>query len=189
MHPTTSELLGRRDGDGSLAVRDGLRALPELEPPPGSWDRILAEHRRRRRARVAWQAAAGAAVLAIATLVPVVGVRSPSAPASPPQAGSGADVGELVAASRELERVLRAPALQSPVLRPEEAARIVELEDRIAVIDVELGAVGPRPTSGRAVVLWSDRVELLDELVRARAGVEGSGDVVVAVKQTNGREP
>ena len=69
------------------------------------------------------------------------------------------------------------------------AARIVELEDRIAVIDFELETVGPRPTSGRTVVLWSDRVELLDELVRARAGVEGSGDVVVAVKRTNGREP
>ena len=189
MHPMTRELLAPAGDDDSLAVREGLRALPELSPPPGAWDRILAVHRRRQRARIAWRAAAAAAVVAVGVVLTAVGPRPPASPPAQAGAGSTEHLRDLVAASRDLERVLRTPALQSPVLRPAEAARIVALEDRIAVIDVELGVVGPGPVGDRAVVLWTDRVELLDQLVRARTGFAESGDVGWAVNRTDGREP
>lgn len=189
MHPTTSELSGQRDGEGSLALRAGLQTLPELQPPPGAWDRILAEHDRRRRVKLARQAAAAAMVL-VTSVVLIVISRQPQAPsASRAHTGPSGDIRELVAASRDLENVLRAPALQSPVLRPVEAARIVALEDRIALIDVELGAMGTRPAGDRTLALWSDRVEALDQLVRVRTGIDGAGTMVTVVNRTNGREP
>lgn len=189
MHQKTSELLGPGDGDGARAVREGLRALPQLTPPPGVWHRVCTAHSRRQRARRVWNAAAGAAVTATAALLAAVGLRISSEPFSRPGIGAAGELRDLVAASGELERVLRTPALQSPVLRPAEAARIVALEDQIAMIDAELGVVGPRPDGHRAVVLWADRVELLGQLVRARTGLEGTGDIVRAVNQNNGREP
>lgn len=188
MDPTTSELLERRHDDGSLAVRNGLRALPELAPPPGAWDRIFAEHRRRRRTRMAWRAAA-AAVIVVAVLMTAAGHLWSPMPRPNAATGSIADVRDLVDASHDLERVLRTPALQSPVLRPVQAARIVALEDQIAVIDAELGALGPRLGNDRAAVLWSDRVEILDKLVRARGGVVETQDIRPALHEANGREP
>ena len=189
MHRTTRELLAPPGDNGSLAVREDLRALPELSPPAGAWDRILAEHRRRQRARIAWRAAAAAAVVAVGVLLTAVGPRPPASPSTRAGAGSTERLRDLVVASRDLERVLRTPALQSPVLRPAEAARIVTLEDRIAAIDAELEFVGPGLVGDRAVVLWTDRVELLDQLVRERSGFAELGDTDWAVNRTDGREP
>jgi hypothetical protein len=79
-------------------------------------------------------------------------------------------VEQLSNASRELEWVLRDGSLRSPVLSPRQAAMIVELEDRIALVDLAIAQSRETEPDVRAVALWSDRVELLDALVTARSG-------------------
>jgi len=201
MHLRTEQLLALRDGEGPPEDRHHLRecpqcarevealgelravlqGLPALEPPAAAWPGILAEHRRRQRARqrLAWAAAAAALLVMAVTaglLLRPTTTRSSALPAPRP-----ADLAELMAASRELEMVLRSPSLRSPVLRPAEAARIVALEDQLALVDTQLVAVQAGPSRERALALWSDRVELLDQLVRARGRYDGRGELQNAV--------
>jgi len=201
MHPTTEDLLALRDGEGAPERRRHLlqcpecarqlasmnelqlelRGLPALEPPAGGWGRILAEQRRQQRARSAlvW-AAAAAALLVMAVTVGVALRPAPNRPTGTP-AGRADDLAGLMTASRELEMVLRSPSLRSPVLRPAEAARIVALEDQLALIDIQLVAVQAGPSRDRELELWSDRVELLDQLVRVRGRHDGGGELQNAV--------
>ena len=193
MHLTTEQLLALRDGEVAPepgrhllqcpecarrveemeVLRSALCGLPALEPPAVAWEGILAEHRRRQRARqrLAW-AAAAAALLVMAVTAGLL-LRPTTTRSSAPPAPRPADLAELMAASRDLEMVLRSPSLRSPVLRPAEAARIVALEDQLALVDTQLVAVQAGPSRERALVLWSDRVELLDQLVRARGRYNG----------------
>lgn len=193
MHPTTEDLLALRDGEGAPEhrrhllqcpecasrltamdeLRSSLRRLPALEAPAGGWERILAEQRRRRVRRQLTRLGVAAALLLLAVTAGVV-LRLPES-SRPGLPGVRADdIEELMIASRELETVLRSPSLRSPVLRPAEAARIVALEDRLALVDTQLVAVQVRTSPERALALWSDRVELLDQLVRARGRYDGA---------------
>jgi hypothetical protein len=63
---------------------------------------------------------------------------------------------------------------------------IVELEDRIALVDLALAQHTDRQPDERAVVLWSDRVELLDALVTARSGESREFGVIHAVNRNQG---
>jgi hypothetical protein len=89
-------------------------------------------------------------------------------------------VEQLSKASRELEMVLQDGSLRSPVLSPRQAAMIVELEDRIALVDLALSESRESEPDVRAVALWSDRVELLDALVTARSSEERNDSIVWA---------
>lgn len=209
MHPKLDELLALRDGDGAAdTVRhvqrceicrtelEGLRAmagaleeLSPLEPPSDAWTgirrRIISRRRRSTRVRLALIAAS---VLAVATVTMVA--RFGAVGGDPRQPGideTRLAVEYLSDASRELERVLRDPSLQSPVLSPGRAAMIVELEDRIALVDIALAEHTDRDSFEREVVLWSDRVELLDALVTARGGDHGADGVTSAVNRIQGR--
>jgi anti-sigma factor RsiW len=193
MHPKTDELLALRDGDGEPEVgrhvadcpactgelerlrtlQRAMRRLPDIPPPEGSWARLRAAARRQRRLRE-WRIGfvAAAAVIAagwIGVFVVNLGPNEP-VPTAVARASEDRALVDLIAASGELESVLQAPALRSPVLSPTEAALIVSLEDRIAVIDLQLAATGGKASHDRDAALWSNRVELLDELVRARGG-------------------
>jgi hypothetical protein len=109
-------------------------------------------------------------VVAATVLITVrLGIREESAARIGP-ADAGLAVEQLQVASLELERVLRSPSLRSPVLSPRRAALIVDLEDRIAFVDLALAIPEPGSAGPRTVALWSDRVELLDALVVARGG-------------------
>ena len=195
MHLTTENLLALRDGEGAPEhrrhllqcpecarrlesmgeLRSELRGLPALEPPVGAWERILAVQRRQQRARrvLVW-AAASAALLVMAVTAGLVLRPEATTPSRFPDARFN-DIADLMNASRELEMVLRSPSLRSPVLRPAEAARIVALEDQLALIDTQLVTAGDGLPRSSALALWSDRVELLDELVRARGRFDGDG--------------
>lgn len=195
MHPTTEDLLALRDGEGApehrrhllqcpecarrLEAMDELRArlrgLPALEPPAGGWQRILAGQRRQRRARRALVWATAAAALLVMAMTAGLVLRPGAITPSRLAAARPDDIADLMNASRELETVLRSPSLRSPVLRPAEAARIVALEDQLALIDTQLVTAGDGLPRSRALALWSDRVELLDELVRARGRFDGEG--------------
>jgi hypothetical protein len=74
---------------------------------------------------------------------------------------------ELIAASQELESVLQRSA-SDRVLSSQEAARIVLLEDGIALIDAHLASADQHVPRPEVAELWLDRVELLGALVQAR---------------------
>ncbi len=208
MHLTTEDLLALRDGEGApehrrhllqcpecarrveavAELQDALRGLPEIDPPAGGWQRILAEHRRRRARRSVTWAAAAAALVVMAVTAGLVLRPEATTPSRLPDARFN-DIADLMNASRELELVLRSPSLRSPVLRPAEAARIVALEDQLALIDTQLVTAGGGLPRNRALALWSDRVELLDELVRARGRFDGEGEIRHAAYGGEGRAP
>ncbi len=208
MHPELKELLALRDGDGSAeAARhaercgqcraeieelrlaaDALRSLPECAPPPEAWGVIRNSIDRQRRLAVGTRLGVAAALVFAIGLVAVVGRLGA------PNGGDGvtassdirATVEQLSNASRELEMVLQEPSIRSPVLTPRRAAMIVELEDRIALVDLALAQSTEVP-SELEVALWSDRVELLDALVTARGGDNGADGVTSAVNRIQGR--
>lgn len=207
MHPNLDDLLALRDGDGRAeaarhvehcpqcsAAIDGLqstasalRALPTVGADHDHWPEIRRRVVERRRKRLAVRIGAVAASI-VAVVATAVLVRSPVAtvPPDPQVADVGVAIDELAAASRGLEAVLREPALQRQVLSPRRAAVIVDLEDRIALLDM---ALADQPTDRGAeqnVALWSHRVELLDALVTARTGDQDENGVSYAVIQHEG---
>lgn len=208
MHPKLNELLALRDGDGAAdtarhveqcencrteleelrATARALNDLPSFGAPDEAWPgirrRIVAHRRRATRLRFGLVAASLVAVAAV-TLVVRFGVVD-NDPIPPGIGEPRVAVEHLSSASRELELVLQDPSLQSRVLSPGRAAMIVELEDRIALVDIALAQHTEQEPDGRAVVLWSDRVELLDALVTARGGEARESGVVHAVNRNQG---
>lgn len=205
MHPNLDELLAHRDGDGTveaarhietcdvcrLVVTElrqtsiALKELPSFPPPGDAWGRIRDRvHRQRRLSISARLAVAAAVVAAVATAI----FTTQHQPIEEARTASGADdtraaIEQLSGASRELEMVLRETSLQTPVLSPRRAAMIVELEDRIALVDLALSQHPEQGLDQRAVALWSDRVELLDALVTVRGGDRRSNGVTHAVNR------
>lgn len=211
MHPNLDELLALRDGDGSAGVRchvegcelcraeieelrlarEALRALPQCPPPEGSWEVIRHRFVARRRKPIDVRLGVAAAVLLALSTAAIIGRLGPRIGTL--ESVSGDDTKEAVeqlsSASRELELVLRDGSLQSPVMSPRQAAMIVEIEDRIALIDLAIAQSPETEPDVRAVALWSDRVELLDALVTARGGeVRTDGVVRASNRKQGGRQ-
>jgi hypothetical protein len=165
-----------------------LRELPQLEPPAGVFERVLAAEgaraaarRSRRRGLTAAAAAAFVAAGVVAALVRELPrapafVRAPAAaPAfatrAPPEPASYAP---LVAESARLERLLAALPPRG-VMAGSTAGTIAGLEDRIALVDAQLSYAAARdlaPTYREA--LWGERVELMNALLYVRFG-QGQG--------------
>jgi hypothetical protein len=205
MHPNLDELLAHRDGDGTVettrhieacdqcqaAIAElhqaafALKELPTIAPPDDAWshirDRVLGQRRKSKSTRLA---VAAAVVLALATAM----FMTRPQPFEESRAESDTDdtlvaIEQLSGASRELEMVLRETSLQTRVLSPRRAAMIVELEERIALVDIALSQPAVLEPDQRAVALWSDRVELLDALVTVRGGDPRSNGVTHAANQ------
>lgn len=198
MRPSTEDLLSVRDGEPVTAatrtaierspestheverlraIRRTLRELPELAPPPGTWEHIVAAEGRtaaasRRITRALAGLGAAAAIVLVAVIVVVAGptddsvtlVRSDS---SETRVQAYAP---LVAESARLERLLAEIPPQSHVVRLGTVSTIVGLEDQIAVVDEQLSygdAIGLE--APQRVALWSERVDLMHALVLVRA--------------------
>jgi hypothetical protein len=209
MHPNLDELLALRDGDGPAAASGhvarcprcadelaelraaaaALRSLPVLGPERDHWPEIRRRVFARRRARAVRLVAAAASFAAVVTTTVLTRSPSPTGAPDPSAASARTAVDELAAASRGLEEVLRDPALQRQVLSPRRAAVIIDIEDRIAVVDAVLADQFSDEPVATDVALWSYRVELLDALVAARAGSLGDGGFVQAVYQHEGSQP
>lgn len=189
MHASLEDLLSLRDGDGGdamrrhvdvcpdcraelerlEAMRRDLRALPEAEPPADRWQaverRLQARGSRRFRVPVvAGLAAAASLVLAMAMLVRT------EAP------GPAADPDPLIAHSQQLEKELKALE-RGGVMSGAEARLIAELEDRVAVVDLQLASGGLDPAEEER--LWQRRVDLLMNLKAVRS------DEVYVAETTN----
>lgn len=173
--------------------RQDLRELPALEAPAGLWQRVAEEAGLAQPPQSPWYLGgvglAATVVMAVAlfaldpTSVRPEGPTIPVAQTVSPLAGTElSPVGEastsnLMARSRELERSLRSVDLRGKVVSGRSAATMAMLEDRIAMIDYQLGrgdALGL--TADQQNRLWRQRVALMNALVRLRFAEAGRTD-------------
>jgi len=201
MHASLEQLIGLRDEEpvavevqqhvrrcnqcaaalnGLLAARERVQSLPDLAPPSDAWQRIVAASERSSRRRRWLPAAAGLAVAA--TVVGIVVYLGPHAlrPASDttlaavtPSGGQPADINQLMAQSRYLERAVYELGGQSDTsaMSAGTASTIAALEDRIALIDYEIGTASQAshaPAGDHVKQLWQQRVDLLQSLAAVR---------------------
>lgn len=169
-------------------VRSMLADLPEVGPDRDLWPAIAAAVDRRasrRRVRRSVVLASSAAAAVFLVWMGFDAGRGPRVPTHPEPAVSATDcrvaIDQLVSASRELERLLDAPALRSRVMGPRQAATIVTLEDEIAEIDAVFAASTHPVSDDEAISLWSNRVRLLAALVQARGAPAASARIQHAV--------
>ena len=157
------------------AIEAELRALPELEAPGTIWQAIekrLDAAGRPERPFLKRALAAGVAAAALAAVV-LLFDRNP-APAPHPVAGAVAPE-ELVAELMERSRLAETRRRTLPVMEGARVASVQGMEARrllsarIASVDaslIRLDTVGPADAVERER-LWSERVELMDTLMRA----------------------
>ncbi len=185
IHCTMDELLAIRDGQGSQgALRHldecdecchelellhqrvaALKALPSLRPPRDRWsvvrDEVLAQRARARRRFGGWLTAAAAASVALA--IGLGGLVTPAAQEPDPLA-------ELVSEAQMLERALRTMRPETRVLTGRIAGAVAALEDRLELLDVRFEqARMQRLSREKVIVLWQERVGLMDALVNVHA--------------------
>jgi hypothetical protein len=184
MHCTMDDLLALQAGEASVWARrhvedcaacraelDGLyqrvaqlKALPALRPPRDRWsivrDAARVERVHRRRTWGAWGLAAAAAVAGV-LLVPWFGQNG----------ALHAELSQAKQQSATLEDQLGRYDVHGRVLSGRTAARVAELEDRIAVIDGDLARKGGAKAQARdadLIELWQQRVDLMRQLVNVR---------------------
>lgn len=185
IHCTMDELLAIRDGQGSQgALRHldecdeccnelellhqrvaALKALPSLRPPRDRWsvvcDEVLAQRARARRRFGGWLTAAAAASVALA--IGLGGLVTPAAQEPDPLA-------ELVSEAQMLEQALRTMRPETRVLTGLIAGAVAALEDRLELLDVRFEQARVRRLSReKVIVLWQERVGLMDALVNVHA--------------------
>jgi hypothetical protein len=185
IHCTMDELLAIRDGQGSQgALRHldecdecchelellhqrvaALKALPSLRPPRDRWsvvrEEVLAQRARTRRRFGGWLTAAAAASVALA--IGFGGLVTPAAQEPDPLA-------ELVSEAQMLERALRTMRPETRVLTGRIAGAVAALEDRLELLDVRFEqARVQRLSREKVIVLWQERVGLMDALVNVHA--------------------
>ena len=166
-------------------VDQWLRTLPELEPPPGSWQRVLSRHKAgqgRDAMASALPLLALAAAVAIAAVLlidnrngqdVVIDKPEPVAATVPPLPDAR-QLDRLRRQSQQMEQMLRGLPQRPAVVRADTASLITALEDRIATLDYRLNDAHGREQ--QAPGLWQERVQVMDQLVRARyveAGADG----------------
>ena len=198
MHARIDQLLNLRDGapvDAEIRAhvqhcahcleeaallartRERLQELPSFAPPADLFAQIAARAaapapRRRSFAAIA---AVAATVVAVGALV-AVRDRSNAPPGSATQFGAtpavhapDEDMLKLIAQSRQLDEILDYLPVRPQVERVSFAATVDSLEERIQIVDLQL-AYGSDAGLDRAQAhrLWSERVELMDSLVKVR---------------------
>ncbi|MBT5220303.1 MAG: hypothetical protein HOI35_16575 [Woeseia sp.] len=160
-----------------------FRALSDTPPSREVWQRIDAQARAeglfqgRYFETVKWLSGTG---IAAAVVLAVLNFPTDS-PLSPPIEGSFPDTPDVVvdnsvpsnlnvlqAQSQQIERDLRALPGQPRLVRASTAATIVELEDRIAIIDYRLNHPAVRLSRMETEIYWRERVSLMNSLLNLR---------------------
>lgn len=162
--------------------RVALKELPGLQVPADSWQRVIAaeqetSHWTNRRY------AGGLATAACAALVAILVINVSFTPDGlqwsankelaknqPAVLVSGqAELDQLQHRSRQLEHALRRMPRSPVVRRVDTAGPIINLQDRIAVVDYQLNQADDLGLSDKSeTALWQRRVELMNRLLRAR---------------------
>lgn len=197
MHARIDQLLSLRDGEpvdaevrlhvqhctqclaeAALVVktRTRLRELPMFAPPADAWSRIATQAQAPQNKRHSLRVAAGllAIVVGVATFIvirdnadgpqfvatPMVEERAPA---------TDGEMQKLIAQSRELDELLQYLPNRPHVERVSLAATVDSIEERIQVLDWQLAYGSDAGLDQRqAHRLWSERVELMDSLVKVR---------------------
>lgn len=198
MHARLDQLLSLRDGapvDAELLThirqcavcqaesarlmqtRERLRALPPIEPSRDFWGDIEARAAARPQRHVGVGAGIAAAV-AVAAVLGYLGLRDDSSSQqianvesdSVIVAGaSNEELERLIAQSRELEAVLAYLPERPQVERVSTSATVDSIEQRIQWLDWQLANASDGGLDQRqAQRLWSERVDLMDSLVKVR---------------------
>ena len=174
-------------------IHDLLRSLPELEPAPGAWQRVLDRYREstgigRHSHPLRWLAAAACiAGIAIAVLGirPVEEISDPISIPSPrdplftqmldPAPSAERELQILRRRSQHMERMLRGLPRGPELVRADTAGAISELQDRIAALDYQLNRMPMSPETRRDQPreLWQQRVDLMGDLVQVRYAESG----------------
>lgn len=136
-------MAGEIDG---TAARGLLARLPEFEPDPRLWSRIVAARRRRQRARVGWISAGLAATLAAVAVLPRLGLDH-----------GAADLSSWQQRSQALEDEWRARDGATGDARARAQLRLIDGELQ-AAYDRAAGAAELAP-------LWRQRSEALHDLL------------------------
>lgn len=223
MHPTIKELLALQDGEAGAEVArhvtgcelcsrelehlrtvvSDLCELPAVAPEHDGWQRLQLSIRRDRHRRRWRQGLAAAAALLIsvglASLLLLLHTSQKSAPETVRVEQPELSMEELMYASQHLETLLHSPTVRYRVLTPRQAAIIVDLEDRIALIDAELSLattqVSTAPATAREarpvpIQLWLNRVELLHTMVEVhRLTPQRLADQPSSYRTINHQEP
>ena len=181
IHCTMDEVLAIRDGQGSQAALRhldecdecchelellhqrvaALKALPSINPPRDRWSavrgQVMVERAQARRRFGGWLAAAAAASVALA--IGIGGLVTPAAQGPDP-------LSELVSEAQMLEEALRTMRPETRVLNGRTLGAVAALEDRLELLDVlfEEARLRRLPRD-RIVILWQERVDLMDALV------------------------
>lgn len=187
MHLSLEDMLAVRDGEATTEaashaascpecaarieslreLQRKLAALPDQRPAQDLWPALRAELRARRQQR-RWVLAGWTAAGLAAAFTLVIGVRGGLEAWH--EARLARETRELVAASQQLEQQLRTSDTGGRVVSGRTAGTIVQLEDRIALVDAQLSRAGSdRVPSQDVLNLWQERVRLLDALVSVQA--------------------
>ncbi len=184
IHCTMDEVLAIRDGQGSQAALRhldecdecchelellhqrvaALKALPSINPPRDRWSavrgQVMVERAQARRRFGGWLAAAAAASVALA--IGIGGLVTPAA--QEPDA-----LAALVSEAQMLEEALRNMRPETRVLNGRTLGAVAALEDRLELLDVlfEEARLRRLPRD-RVVILWRERVDLMDALVNVQ---------------------
>ncbi len=154
------------------ALRAEIRALPELDPPPGLWDRVTAASAARQR-RTSRRPFALAACLVAAVALSALVIERSERDAGIDDAASAAQasVAELIAESQRLEERLRALPFQGAY-----GATGRALTYRIADVDGALNALYLQDIgdSAERARLLRRRAVLLQSLVQVESQDRGA---------------
>jgi hypothetical protein len=168
-------------------ARRNLRALPAMDPPAAAFGAVRERLRERPVTRVHWSLVAG--VVGAAVLIGVVsfglieshqrlavaGVDKPVPLAPVSIVVAPPSVAELVAQSRQLDDLLQELPQRPSVERIATAATLDTIEERIQWLDVQLSYASTAELNEKqAQRLWSERVDLMDSLVKVRYAEAGS---------------
>jgi len=176
------EMICALTADEMVALREGLRSLPDTMPPRNVWLRIreqaeaeglLTQPKARTHNR--WYAGVGLAAAAVMVAVMMPGVQTPTdgGGITVPNTAvtNNADLSNLAvlqAYSRRLESDLRALPAEPRVARAGTVATISEIEDRIASIDYQLNDPTAEWAEGDKEIFWRERVRLMKLLLQLR---------------------
>lgn len=158
-------------------VRDGLRALPIVEPPGVSLAELIERSRTRSDRRMPLAFAASVTLFVVCAIVFAAlrmmpadtrVTRAPRTEAAP-TLSTDAAVEALMAQSRQLDLILNDLPERPSVQRASLSTTVDSIEERIQWLDWQLAyssAANLDPKQTRR--LWTERVELMDSLVKVR---------------------
>lgn len=167
------------------ALRVKMQALPQIEAPAMAWERIQQTIPERRHSvaprKVGLAAAAAAAItLTVIAMIARHGDQRSAGATTELVVDESATravvphVDELVAQSQQLEQLLRKLPERPRIERVSTAATIDTIEQRIQWLDFQLSnAPDSDLNEAQSRQLWSERVNLMDSLVKVRYAEAG----------------